>query len=420
MRVLDPKGTPITDNCRYVWTLNPTTGEVKTLLDPTRKAKRYMFFPAAVMADGRVVALDLLGRDGYDLDITDIKGFQDSGAFVLRDLVCDDQGRARIMEYAREMFAPEFFGALSLKTLAQLPGGFTHSAAEFGVFPPGSGRALFGRVWYRTGDYVPMAGNWPTIDPEFALGRGAYLWTGFRTYFISDNSQWLIAYRPAPPNSRTPALTDQWVGPFRIPDGGRITRMAAAGNDSLWLTTTQGVYFVDCHGVIAKAIDQGMACSTRQWQKQYAKRLAAADWKSALIPLLAAKQWKEAGDLLDATAHDSSVSENPREFSVLQLWQAYLAAAKGDFSTAASQYDSTALSADQRSDYPEEIFARLNELAMLYDAGRWADLIDLAARVNAKFPQTTPQPGSNVLAQYLATAKRKLAATRPSAPRPEN
>jgi hypothetical protein len=61
---------------------------------------------------------------------------------------------------------------------------------------------------------------------------------------------------------------------------------------------------------------------------------------------------------------------------------------------------------------PAEIFARMNQLLVLYHAGRYQEMLDLYAKVSRRFPQIVTNRDDSGLGWYVKEAKNRLAADR--------
>ncbi len=95
-----PDGSEKPDRPAYVWTLEPETGEVKLLLDGSRLDRPLYGWPAAATEDGRRFLVGFLGRDGYDLDVEQMRSFTPPPFLHDRsrqDLVRDENGQLRLL-----------------------------------------------------------------------------------------------------------------------------------------------------------------------------------------------------------------------------------------------------------------------------------------------------------------------------------
>jgi hypothetical protein len=409
------------DRATYVWTLNPRTNEVKLLLDGGKLKEPLMAPPAAVTRDGKSFLLEFLGRAGYSLDVDQIASIRSSDIWgTARDLVRDAGGRFRLLQVGGDAGPEGNFNRLdelSLETFTPLPAFLGRSGGRYSVFPFPETQRVFGRVGWRSGDHVALGGRWPAVYGEFARGRGDYFWMGFSGRDgYRGTSCWLTAYRPAAAGARDWAAKDQWVGPFRVPDNGSITRMAPYGEESLLLTTNQGMYVVDCRQAVSQAISRGSVCSTEQWRSQYEKRPLAAGWKEALPILLESHKWDQAARLLETERKRlrSATTGLSTTETHLNLWHAHLLARKGDLAGAIQLYDQAAERAATDRDRPAEVFASMNRIILLFHAARFQEMLDLCKRVNQRFPQTAPQREDEGLSWYVQEARKRIAAGRPA------
>ena len=413
-----PDGTRKPDRPTYVWTLNPQTREVKLLLDGNKLNEPLLCPPAAMTRDGKSFLLEFLGRGSYDLDVKDIHSFRpsDIGGWA-HDLVCDETGQLRLLQVSGDAGPDE----MSLETLEPLPTSAGRSGGSYSVFPLAETRQVFGRVWWRDGDRIRLSGRWPAVYGEFARGRGQHFWIGFSSAGgHSGTSHWLVAYRPAPARAENWAAEDQWVGPFRVPDNGSITRMAPRGEESLLLTTNQGMYLVDCRQAIEQAVRQRRTCSTEQWRSQYEKRLLAAGWTEALPLLLESQKWDQAVQLLEAQRNRlrSTTAGFSTTETHLNLWHAALACPQGRTDRHIRLYGQVAERAATNRDRPAEVFASMNQVILLFHAARFQEMLDLCRSVNRRFPQIAPQRDDERLSWYMRKARKKIVAGSPAGPRP--
>jgi len=411
-----PDGSRKPDRPTYVWTLNPQTHEVRLLLDGSKLSDPLMSCPAAVTKQGKSFLVEYLGRDNYDLDVEQVQSFRASDVWgSAHDLVYDEKGQLRLFQ-VRWDAGPEGdfhrLDELSLETFRPLPTSAGRSGGRYSVFPLPETRWVFGRVGWRSGDYITLSGRWPAVYGELAVGRGGRLWIGFSTDAHAGTARWLTAYRPARAGEKDWAATDQWVGPFRVPDGGSITRIVPCGEESLLLTTDRGMYVVDCPKAVEQAVGQGHVCSTRQWRSQYEKRLLASGWKNVVPLWMEAQKWDRAAQLLEAERKRlRSTRVGPGEAEThVDLWEAHLQARKGDLAGAIRLYDQVAARAAVRADKPAEVFARMNQVILLFKAERFQEMLALCRSVNERFPQTVPQGSDDRFSWYINEARRKPAA----------
>lgn len=412
-----PDGSRKPDRPTYIWTLNPETSEVKLLLDGSQLKDPRMFSPAAMTKDGKLFPLEFLGRGKYDLDVGRIWDFISFGVTSKSsDLVRDENDRFRLLQIMWDAGPDGNFNCLnelSLETFKRLPTSPGRSGGQYSVFPLPETQYVFGRVWWRTGDAVTISGRWPAVYGEFVRGRRRHLWIGFSSADgHRGTSRWLVAYRPAPAGAKDWADQDQWVGPFRVPGQGTITRMAPYGEESLLLTTNQQMYAIDCRQAIEQAIGQGLACSTAQWRVRYEKRLRTSGWKDVLPLLLQSQKWDQVARLLDAEQErlrSTGSGLNTGE-THLKLWRAHLQARKGDLTDALQLYDQVAKRAAADRDKPAEVYARMNQIILLFHAERFQEMLDLCQSVNRRFPQTAPERDEERLSWYVKEAKKRIVA----------
>ncbi len=306
-----------------------------------------------------------------------------------------------------------------MELLEPLPHSPGRGGGRYSVFPFPECERLFGMLFWTQGDSVMVRGRWPSVYGEFVCGRGPLLWIGFtRADAHSSTSRWLVAYRPAPAAAADWHERDLWVGPFRIPDQGTITRMVPNGEDGLLLTTTRGMYAVDGRRAIDEAVRAGRAGSTAQWQAQYEQRLQAAGWNEALPVLLRAQKWDEAARLLDA--EEARLRAAPPDWnqpvSDVQLWRAHLLARRGDLAAAARLYEDVARQAAADRNGPAEVFATMNRIVVLFHAERYREMLDLCEHVNRRFPQTAPRFDGEGVGRYVNEARKKLGVQDPARP----
>ena len=400
----------------YLWTLDPETDEVKIVLNDRERKTSLFGAPAVVTPEGKTFLVERLGRGEYDLDVAQIRSLTLSGIWGDKhDVVRDEKGAFHLLRLWWDA-GPEGdfnrFDELSLETFKPLPFCPGRSAGRYSVFPFPECKFAFGGIYWRQGEAVAIGGRWPGVFGEFVQGRGQYLWIGFSNMDgHSGTSRFLVAYRPAATADKDWAEKDQWVGPFAMPDSGTITRMAPYGDKGLLLTTRKQMYLVDCSQVIEQAVRQGWVCSTAQWRTQYDQRLASVGWKDALPVLLQAKKWDQATQLLDAEQKRLDTGSGSKTGRMhVNLWRAHLLARKGDLADAAVAYDQAAEQAAASRNRPAEVFARMNQLFVLFHGSRYREMLDLCEKVNRRFPQTKPESSSGGLAWYLNEAKKKLAA----------
>ncbi len=433
-----PDGSGKANRPTYVWTLNPQTNEVKLLLDGGKLAKPLTGPLAAVTKDGKLLPLDLVGRPGFELDIDRIESFRPSGiaSSAAHDLIRDAAGKLRLLHVRWDAGPDGDFDRLdeiSLDTLQPLPTSLGRSGGRYSVFPFPETQWIFGRIYWRFGGFVTLSGGWPAVDAVFAQGRGQYLWMGYRgADAYVGTERWLVAYRPAPLGAKDWAAKDQWVGPFRLPDNGTIARMAPYGDDGLLLTTNQGMYLVDCPQAISQAIAQGRACSTEQWRSQHQERALAAGWKTLVPMLIESQKWDEALRLIETELQRATAAGATAKSTIapgvtaihasspqtqLNLWHAHLLACKGDLAGAIRMYDQTAQQAAADRDQPAEVFARMNQLVVLFHAERHQEMLDLCADqrpLPANRAAARRRPAVLVLERSPQEARRRPAGNRPA------
>ena len=232
----------------------------------------------------------------------------------------------------------------------------------------------------------------------------------------SNGVRRIVGYRPGPKGGKDWAEEDCWIGPFQLPAYSSINRMVPDGDSGLLLSTSTGVYRMDCDAVVARAQRSGRVCSTAEWRKQYEKRLGETGWGSLAPTLILGKRWDEALKLMDdrqkqlGTVTKASSRTDRDEWIRLQLWRAYVNAKQPDrIAQAIECYNRVAGSS--LASHPAEAFARINQILLLHKAGRWREMLDLCEKVTARFPQTKPRKESDRLNWYINDARQKLKKT---------
>ena len=289
-----------------------------------------------------------------------------------------------------------------------LPGG---EGGRYYVFPFLEAQTIFGIVGWRTGcEYTNVYGSYPGVTKELSVARGQTLWVAFRVGDYDRSARWVVGYGPAPAADDQRKPTDRWIGPFCMPDQATIRAMTPYGDNGLLLTTGSGMYLFDCDEAIKVAQSQGQVCSSKQWREQFEQRLAAGDWRRALAELLARQKWEQAEQLLDQQRTSS-----PKDRLALTLWKAHLLARTNKLSDAAGAYSGAATDAASQRNHPAEVFARMNQIMVLYKVERYQEMLDLCRAVNERFTQTIPERVDDRLKWYIEDARKKLAAqTRPA------
>jgi len=163
--------------------------------------------------------------------------------------------------------------------------------------------------------------------------------------------------------------------------------------------------------LLTEAKKRGLARSTRQWRIEYDARLAKTGWQSLVPAMMLDKKYDVAIQMLDAQkAQLSSGSPNDRkERRAIDLWRGrVLADTPGKIGESIKLYDQMA--SDPKTSGAAAAFARANQIVLLHRAKRWREMLDLARKVQAKFPQMKSTTDRLGMGWYIADASKKLAA----------
>lgn len=403
-----------------VWSLNSESGKATLIHDGDKDGEPIGFFPAAELADGRRIMLEIAGEGSYDPppQVSDIrKVFMSlvhiSGKYRTPITIAPD-GARRIWKVE---LAPCIW-ELSARTL-ELVGGCPGTASSRQISPAVSEDVLFVLGTITGGpqsQFTASVATWPGKNVLFAVGCGGVLWMAFNTDRYWDHCRCVVGYRPAPPGSRDWAAEDGWIGPFYTPGKELIYGLQPDGDSRLLLSTQSRVLRLESKDLVEQARKANLVRSTVQWRQEYQDRSGRGDWQCVLPLMILNGQYDQAQRLLDKRAAEIGGAGAEGEESLrLLLWRArLLAEQKERLGEAIKLYDQAA--AHPKAGPAGEAFARANQIVLLHRAGRWQEMLDLAQRVQQRFPQMLSTGVSHGMGRYVADAKRKLASSRVSPP----
>ena len=398
-----------------VWTLNPRTGGA-TLIHNGTKDNDVIGYPAAELADGRKILLEMAGSGLYSppIDVATIRKITNAHPMCLWNtappFTVGRDGAPRIWRLHDETAC---LTELSARTLAPVPGTSPGKGRRAVVGAAVSGQVSFvlGMIaWWPGADRRAVAADWPARNVVYALGRNDVLWMAFQTDVPWDYCRCLVGYRPAEPGSKRCDEKDLWIGPFYTPGKGLVYGLAPDGQDGLLLSTPGRVLLLSSDELVKQARKAGLVRSTRRWREGYTARAASGNWMSAVPRLIAERQYAQAGKLLEKReAELGPAGGNSEEGLRVLFWKArLLAEQKERLKEAIALYDRAATHG--RAGLAGEAFARANQIILLHKAGRWAKLLGLAGRVQARFPQIRATGADCGMGWYIDHARKKLAA----------
>ncbi len=398
--ITQPNGQKLHTLIQRTWALDPDTHKLR-LLHKIRLPSDAGEKPRglAKTKDGRIYRLTSLGREGYDVEWSDVIGFTEE--ISTPEIIIDAQGQLRLFTFWGEGGG---FYERSTKTFKRMSSSLGAGGKRYYIFPFPEARNIFGRICFaRVAPFVTLPGRWPSVRPDFTISQGQYLWIASCQPGWSGVPYWLTGYRPAPKGAKDWAGKDRWVGPFRMPHGGKIRGVAPYGKKEMFVATRVGIYYVNSDKLTSQAKAKGYGHSTKQWREQYIQRLKQKGWKSGVPYLCSLRKWTEAEALLDEKKAKSS-----QERLDMKLWRAHVLVKKGKLEAAVKEYASAVQDALALKDKPAEVFARMNQIVLLHKARRWREMLDLCEKVIAKFPQTKPMRKSSRLNRYINNAKQNL------------
>lgn len=401
-----------------VYVLDVDTGRATLLYDGRSDAKRIMH-PAAALGDGRRVLLELAGSEAYPelLDVQQIAGFVRSGAWTSRELP---------MPFVSPHDGPGQPGRLWWSYWHHHPPGHrlveldAHSLEPVGSAAPGRAPEkrvsvavdtrrvceIFSHVM--AGSAAPSDATieqWPRVDTGLTVGSGDVLWMAIGH---AGRLTRIVGYRPAPRDTQDWAGQDQWFGPFQTPGNQYILGLRRAEQSGqLLLSTTGHVKLLDERRLIEAAQRAQAVRSTSQWRGAYAKRAAKRGLSGVVPVLLLNGQPNEALAMLAAARTNPHQPSRPdQQAAVFDFWQArVLAAMPGRLGEAVDLYDRIA--SGTNTSPAVEAFARANQIVLLHRQQRWRELLELAQRVETRFPQTQATASSRGIAWYINKAQRQ-------------
>lgn len=394
--ITQSNGQKLNTGIHRTWAIDPDTHKLRLLSDVAGEKPRGL----AKTKDGRIYRLTSLGREGYDVEWSDVIGFTEE--IYTPEIIIDAQGQLRLFTFWGEGGG---FYERSTKTFKRMSSSLGAGGKRYYIFPFPEARNIFGRICFaRVAPFVALPGRWPSVRPDFTISQGQYLWIASCQPGWSGVPYWLTGYRPAPKGEKDWAGKDQWVGPLCMPRGGRIKGVAPYGKKEMFVATTGGIYYVNSDKMTSQAEAKGYGHSTKQWREQYIQRLKQKGWKSGVPYLCGLRKWVEAESLLDDKKAKSS-----RERLDMKLWRAHVLVKRGKLEAAVKEYASAVRDALAQKDKPAEVFARMNQVMVLYKATRYQQMLDLCKATIDRFPQISPKPRDR-LNWYIKNARKKLAA----------
>jgi hypothetical protein len=225
-----------------------------------------------------------------------------------------------------------------------------------------------------------------------------------------DHCRCIVGYRPAKAGAKNWADEDEWIGPFFTPDKDLICGLEPSGATELLLSTHGHVLLLDPEKLIDQAQKSRQVRSTSQWRKDFQARTAKGTWQTVLPLTIINRQYDEARQMLDKRLAELGSGGSASEEGLrLLLWRARLLADQKDgLDESIKLYDQAAT--HQRAGAPGEVFARVNQMVLLHRAGRWQEMLDLAQRIQTKFPQTVATNDIMGMGWYVADARKHLSA----------
>jgi hypothetical protein len=393
---IQANGQELNTGIQRTWALDPDTHKLRLLSDAAGEKQMGM----AKTKDGRVYRLSSLGREGYDVEWADVIGF--TKEFHTPEIIIDAQGHTRLLTFYGEGGGFYERSTKTFKRMSSLGAG----GKRYCILPFPEARHIFGRVCFaRVAPFVTLPGRWPSVSPDFTTSQGQYLWIASCRPGWSGVPYWLTGYRPAPKGAKDWAGEDQWVGPFHMPHGGKIKGVVTYGKKEMFVATSVGIYYVNSEKLTSQAEAKGYGHSTKQWREQYIQRLKQKGWKSGVPYLCGLRKWTEAEALLDEKKAKSS-----QERLDMKLWRAHVLAKKGKLEAVVKEYALAVQDALALKDKPAEVFARMNQVMVLYKATRYQEMLDLCKATIDRFHQISPEPRDR-LNWYIKDARKKLIIT---------
>ncbi len=402
----------------HVFALDPKTSQCTILFDGTRQDKRLAYSPAARLRDGRLVLVQLLGQGAYgNVNLEDIVEFTQEGSSYgqVATVVDGATGKASIWEGQWEgQELKNYLWDISATSAKHEHQAFR--SERITVFPFEDVGEFFGEI--RFDDPSGYLNKSLYFYTTFMVGAGDTLWIAGADSSNPSQTLRIFGYRPGtrtkplPPTgivlAANAGTADLWIGPFSSPDGTAITNLQSVDAQHLLVTTQQASYLLSCSDLMDAAIKNGRACEADLLASRVDARLDVTGWQAQVPALILRQQWDDALALLDQRQHAIGGEDNEERVRLL-LWRAnVLARMHGGLNKSIDLYRTIA----ETTSYPRcaKVFARMNELFLLYKANRYQEMLALVDQVAREFPQVNNNGSNDSLNWYIADARKNLAA----------
>lgn len=245
----------------------------------------------------------------------------------------------------------------------------------------------------------------PRGDFECATGADGVIWMAIPGgQNIGENHRALVGYRPAPQGSRNWRKADEWIGPFRAPDGRHITGLLPDSDGGLWVSTAGGgVFNLSVNQLLETAEQIGTIQSSSSWRQRYERRITDRGWRQHIRLLTST------GDIA-AIEHVLNVQDQADALDVAL----YRAVAYGN-SPQPEHWEQSARIYEQVITHPDadpaaKMLAFCNRILVLRRSGRWRDLSVTIDAYRSLFPQAdnSTMSGSHSLLHIARETEKKL------------